>query len=62
TLTFNRIADPALTYAVQASSDLTTSWTQIWSSTGAANTAAPVTVTDTQDLTARRFLRLVVTH
>jgi fibronectin-binding autotransporter adhesin len=62
TLSFNRIADPALTYAVQASSDLTTSWTQIWSSTGVANTAAPVTVTDTQDLTARRFLRLVVTH
>jgi autotransporter-associated beta strand protein len=61
TLTFNRIADPALTYTVQASSDLT-AWSDIFTSTGGSNTAGPVVVTDTQDLTARRFLRLVVTH
>ncbi|MCX6937793.1 MAG: hypothetical protein NTU80_07825 [Verrucomicrobia bacterium] len=60
-LSFQRIADPTLTYAVEASSDLVT-WepTSIWTSTGAQNISGPVTVTDTADLstTPRRFLRL----
>ena len=63
-LTFNRIADPSLTYRVEASSDLTsTAWTEVWQSTGAANTAGPVTVADSVpfDNTPRRFLRLRVT-
>ncbi len=61
TLTFARVADPALTYVVQASADLLT-WTDIWSSTGAANVAGPVTVTDSTSLSTatRRFLRLRV--
>ena len=67
TLTFNRIADPALIYQVETSPDLTPqSWTPIWQSTGAQNTAGPVTVTDsTYNINTsnppRRFLRLRVT-
>ena len=67
TLTFNRIADPALTYQVEASPDLTGNfWTSIWQSTGAQNTAGPVTVTDStyninSSTPPRRFLRLRVT-
>ena len=61
TLAFQRIADPALTYAVEASSNFGT-WeaAPIWTSTGAQNISGPVTVTDTADLatTPRRFLRL----
>ncbi len=66
TLTFNRIADPALVYQVEAGPDLSTaSWSTIWQSTGAQNTAGPITVTDTDhDITTatppRRFLRLRV--
>jgi len=63
TLTFNRVADPSLTYQVWASNNLT-DWgaSPIWSSTGAENTAGPVTVTDPTALSAqpRRFLRLKV--
>jgi hypothetical protein len=62
-LTFNRIAAPALTYAVESSDDLATwSPTPVWTSTGAQNVAGPVTVTDLADLgtTPRRFLRLRV--
>ena len=46
---------------MQASSDLAT-WTDIWTSTGSANLAGPVTVSDTASLSAspRRFLRLRV--
>lgn len=65
TLSFARIADPALTYRVQASDTLASgSWTEVWSSTGASNTAGPVTVEDTELLSAhaRRFLRLVVSY
>ncbi len=61
TLAFQRIADPAITYAVEASTDLVT-WepTPIWTSTGAQNVSGPVTVTDTVDLSTIpcRFLRL----
>ncbi|MFZ4774868.1 MAG: putative Ig domain-containing protein, partial [Terrimicrobiaceae bacterium] len=63
TLTFNRIADPSLTYQVWASNNLT-DWgaSPVWSSTGAANTAGTFTVTDPTALSAqpRRFLRLKV--
>lgn len=61
TLTFTRIADSSLTYTVQATNDLT-SWTEIWSSTGTANTAGNVTVVDTEDISAnpKRLLRLKV--
>lgn len=62
-LDFARVADPTLTYAVQASNDLAT-WTVIWTSAGAQNIAGPVTVTDPVALSAtpRRFLRLSVTR
>ena len=62
TLTFTRIADSSLTYTVQASNNLTTSWTDIWSSTGAANTAGSIAVPDTEAISAnpKRFLRLSV--
>ena len=61
TITFHRIADPALTYQVWASSNLA-DWgaLPIWSSTGAANTAGQVTVTDVLTNQPRRFLRLKV--
>lgn len=61
TLTFDRIADPALTYLVEASETLAPgSWQTLWSSTGAANTAGPVTVTDTEPVAShpKRFLRM----
>ncbi len=62
-LTFTRIADPALVYAVQAAADPASAWGDIWTSTGAANTAGPVTVADPVELAGnpRRFLRLRVT-
>ncbi len=65
-LTFNRVADPALTYTVEAADTLGTSatWTPIWTSTGAENTAGAVTVEDVQTLATSptRFLRLRVGH
>jgi hypothetical protein len=65
-LSFIRIADPALTYRVEAGSLLSNEWTTIWQSSGLANTAGPTTVIDSgHDLTltgaGRRFLRLKVT-
>lgn len=62
-LTFSRVADPALSYTVQGSGDLVT-WADIWSSTGAGNTAGPVGVTDSEalDTARRRFLRLKVSR
>lgn len=62
-LDFARVADPALTYAVQASNDLAT-WTAIWTSSGAQNVAGPVAAIDPAALSAtpRRFLRLSVTR
>ena len=63
TLTFNRIADPALTYTVEASDDLV-AWTSILTSTGGENVAGPVVVTDSETVEdhGRRFLRLQVTN
>jgi hypothetical protein len=62
TLTFSRIADPTLTYVVEATTDLTT-WTPIWTSTGSANQPGEVTIADPVELAfanPRRFLRLRV--
>ncbi len=66
TFTFPRIADPMLTYRVEAATSLASAdWTEIWQSTGSANLSGSVTVTDTVDLSTaappRRFLRLRVT-
>lgn len=63
TLTFKRIADPTLTYLVQASATLAPeSWQNLWSSTGAENQSGVVTVRDTTPLSGStaRFLRLKV--
>jgi hypothetical protein len=63
TLSFARIADPSLTYIVEATNTLGGVWAPIWTSTGAANTAGRITVTDTVALSAggaARFLRLRV--
>jgi hypothetical protein len=63
TLAFTRIADPALTYTVEAAdSPDQASWTTIWTSTGASNTSGSVTVPDTEPISAhpKRFLRLKV--
>ncbi len=63
-LSFNRVADPALTYTVQATDALdAAAWSAIWTSTGEDNTDGPVTVTDPEPLSEkpRRFLRLQVT-
>jgi hypothetical protein len=63
-LAFSRVADPLLTYAVEAADSLPTNWSVIWSSTGADNLAGPVTVSDVVELTPERphrFLRLRVT-
>ena len=60
-LVFERIADPNLIYAVEASPDLV-EWTVIWASTGSDNTEGVVIVPDNSSLSAspRRFLRLRV--
>lgn len=62
TLTFDRRAEPELTYAVEAADALGSTWSTIWTSSGAQNTAGPVTVVDTVPLSSRpvRFLRLRV--
>jgi autotransporter-associated beta strand protein len=64
-LTFQRVADPALRYEVIGANDLTlpaSAWAQVWSSTGAANAAGPVTVNDAVivPVPSTRFLRLRV--
>ncbi len=46
TMTFQRVADPAVTYEVFGRSDLSATNSPFWSSTGASNVAGPVTVTD----------------
>jgi autotransporter-associated beta strand protein len=64
-LTFQRVADPKLLYEVIGANELTlpgSAWPQVWSSTGAANIAGPVTVNDAVivPLPSTRFLRLRV--
>ncbi len=63
TLTFNRIADPAITYSVLASTDLT-NWQSIWTSSGSENVSGPVTVTDSSSLSTNpaRFLELQTSY
>jgi hypothetical protein len=67
-LTFYRIADPALTYTVEATDDLATgTWAAVpgGTFTGSANVEGWVNVQDSQLLDSshpRRFLRLRVTH
>jgi sugar lactone lactonase YvrE len=63
TLTFNRIADPALSYTVEASDDLA-SWISVWTSSGMQNEDGTITVSDsaTVQTNARRFLRLKVNY
>lgn len=67
-LTYTRVADASLTYTVEGSSDLTGAWSTIAvdgnPSTGAANVAGNVTITDTVALstTPKRFLRLRVSY
>lgn len=64
TLSYPRIADPALTYTVEATDDLAGTWATVAASgnpsTGAANVAGLVTIADSVQLGAhpRRFLRL----
>jgi hypothetical protein len=62
TLTFDRLADPDLTYTVEGSGSLQAGWLPLWSSTGSDNLAGPVTVTDNTPLSsaAHRFLLLRV--
>jgi len=63
TLTFNRIADPSLTYLVRGSDSLGGPWQNVWHSTGTNNVPGPVTVADTAEITPAtlgRFLRLRV--
>ncbi|MDX2111637.1 MAG: thrombospondin type 3 repeat-containing protein [Verrucomicrobiota bacterium] len=61
--TFVRIADPKLTYIVEATDDLSlATWpTVLYTSTGAANVAGMVTVSDIPNVsTTARFIRLRV--
>ncbi|VGO11741.1 hypothetical protein PDESU_00287 [Pontiella desulfatans] len=65
TITFDRIADPALTYWVEAGTNLLSNdWNTIWTSTGSSNTAGPVTVEDTQSISSpwNRFLQMKLMH
>jgi hypothetical protein len=65
-LTFDRIADPTLTYWVEATSSglVSNDWNTIWSSTGASNTTGTVTVEDTELIGNhwKRFLRLKLSN
>lgn len=60
-ITFRRAADPDLLYQVLASDDLV-AWDPVWSSTGAENTAGPVTVRDPEAMLGepKRFMRLQI--
>lgn len=63
-LAFTRVADPLLIYAVESSPDLGT-WTEVWRSTGAGNTAGPLVIAAPAPLSTaepRSFLRLRVNH
>ena len=61
-ITFNRIADPALTYNVLGAPNLTGTWQSVWTSTGTSNIQGSVKVEDNVLMNAAplRFLRLSV--
>ena len=64
-LVFERIADPALNYVVEGTSDLVAGpWAPVWTSAeaGAVSETTTVTAPDIQPIGARRFLRLIVTR
>ncbi len=64
-LGFHRVADPALTYFVEAVDSLSGgTWTSVWTSTGASNVSGPVEVADPISLSATtaRFLRLRISY
>lgn len=63
TLTFNRIANPALAYSVLASTDLM-NWQAIWTSSGSQNVSGSVTVTDGSSLSTNpgSFLELQISY
>jgi len=64
-LGFTRVADPSITYSVEATTSLAPpAWTTLWSSTGASNVAGHVDVADTVQASSQsaRFLRLKVSH
>jgi autotransporter-associated beta strand protein len=60
TLTFQRVADPALIYEVLGRNNLATNAAPFWTSTSTSNVAGPVTVTDSVPLGSQpqRFLHL----
>lgn len=60
-LGFHRIADPDLTYEVQASTNLL-QWTPVWTSQGTGNTYGPVAIPDLESNGSKRFFRLKVNH
>jgi hypothetical protein len=62
-LHFDRIADPQLTYTVEAG-DTPDTMAAIWSSSGAQNTAGSVTVADLPENTGKpkRFMRLRISE
>ncbi|MDF7808803.1 hypothetical protein P4E94_15245 [Pontiellaceae bacterium B12219] len=66
TVTFDRIADPTLTYWVEATSSslVSNDWNTIWLSTGTSNTTGAVTVEDTELISNhwKRFLRLKLSN
>lgn len=59
-LSFQRIADPLLTYTVEAGNSPNT-LLPIWSSTGTSNTTGQVSVEDVAVSQTKRFMRLKVT-
>lgn len=63
-ITFDRVADPRLLYEVRATEALDESPQAIWSSSGDANIAGRVTVSDSEEISAieQRFLRLRVSR
>jgi len=60
TLTFQRVADPALIYEVLGRNNMATNAAPFWTSTSTSNVAGPVTVTDSVPLGSQpqRFLHL----
>jgi fibronectin type 3 domain-containing protein len=66
TVTFNRIADPLITYTVRGNNDLANAWTEtpVFTSTGTENVADTQVISDSVLISAqpKRFLRLEITY